>query len=93
MSEAEYGLGYAVTGGVIEGIDELQAFAQFLRDEREREVVYALSPELRPDTTNDKLLAIAKIIDPAAFLPSRRDDDNMSASDALGKARRIMELG
>lgn len=70
-------------------IDELAAFAQFTKDCRITEERLA---KYRADA-NDRLLEIAKIIDPAAFLPSRRDDDNMSASDALGKARRIMELG
>lgn len=70
-------------------IDELAAFAQFMKDCRiTEEQLDGYHAE-----ENDRLLAIAKIIDPAAFLPSRRDDDNMSASDALGKARRIMELG
>lgn len=70
-------------------IDELAAFAQFMKDSR---ITEERLDRLR-ESENDRLLAIAQIIDPAAFLPSRRDDDNMSASDALGKARRIMELG
>lgn len=61
-------------------IDELVAFSEFMREGRSRSV------------DNDRLLGVAKLIDPAAFLPSRRDDENMSASDALGKARRIMEF-
>jgi hypothetical protein len=67
-------------------IDELHAFAQFMKEANHKE-------EFEKASLDDRILAIAKIIDPAAFLPSRRDDDTFAVNAALGKARRIMELG